>query len=69
MKRRDISAFLGRAAIAWPFATRAQQPTPVIGWLSFGAPESDNVIRVTGFRPGLNESGYVEGRNVAVEYR
>jgi putative ABC transport system substrate-binding protein len=50
-------------------ALRAQQPMPVIGYLSIGSPESDNIPpRLTAFRQGLNETGYVEGRNVAIEY-
>jgi putative tryptophan/tyrosine transport system substrate-binding protein len=59
---------LGGAMTA-PRTLRAQQKAmPVIGWLSIGSPESDNAIRLTGFRRGLNEGGYVEGRNVAIEY-
>jgi putative tryptophan/tyrosine transport system substrate-binding protein len=42
---------------------------PAIGWLSIGSPESDNAVRLTGFRRGLDEAGYVEGRNVTIEYR
>ena len=42
---------------------------PVIGWLGTGSPESDNAVRVVPFQQGLNETGYVEGRNVAIEYR
>jgi len=68
MRRRDFITFLGSAA-AWPLAARAQQQTmPVIGFLSFGSPES-NAVRLTGLRRGLNESGYVEGRNFVFEYR
>jgi len=48
---------------------RAQQPKPVIGWLSIGSPEFDDAVRLTGFRQGLGDTGYVEGRNVAIEYR
>jgi putative ABC transport system substrate-binding protein len=69
MKRRELMLFLGSAVIA-PRALRAQQKAmPVIGYLSPGSPESDNDVRLTGFRQGLNETGYIEGRNVAIEYR
>jgi putative ABC transport system substrate-binding protein len=52
-----------------PLAARAQQPAmPVIGYLNFGSPESDTP-RLTGLRRGLNQTGYVEGRNFLVEYR
>jgi len=53
----------------WPVAARAQQPTmPVIGYLNSGSPEADP-SRLTGVRRGLNETGYVEGRNLQIEYR
>jgi len=69
MRRRDFITLLGSAAATWPLVARAQQQTmPVIGFLSFGSPES-NAVRLTGLRRGLNESGYVEGRNFVFEYR
>ena len=68
--RREFITLLGGAAAAWPIMARAQQSStrPVVGYLSSGSPESD-IFRITGLRHGLNDAGYIEGRNVTVEYR
>ena len=69
MKRREFITLLGAAGAAWPRAGRAQQPSmPVVGFLHPSSPEPFGHI-VNGFRRGLNDSGFVEGQNVAIEFR
>jgi len=72
MMRRELLQWLGRAAIAWPVAARAQQKAmPVIGWLSNLSIDSPVLAQggIAAFRQGLSKAGYVEGQNVAIEYR
>ena len=69
MKRREFITLVGGAALACPIAARAQQPAmPVIGVLSSQTRETESA-RIGAVRQGLNETGFVEGRSAAIEYR
>jgi putative tryptophan/tyrosine transport system substrate-binding protein len=66
--RRELLAALGGAAVAWPFAARAQHPVPVLGFLSGRSPYESKTV-VGSFGQGLAETGYFESKNVIIEYR
>ena len=69
MKRRNFLAGLVGTTVAWPLTALAQQPAmPVIGFINSASPQPfENYV--AGFRAGLKETGYVDGKNVAIEFR
>jgi putative ABC transport system substrate-binding protein len=68
VRRREFIILFGGAAVAWPFAARAQQPMPLVGWLGSESREAENP-RIIPFRQSLEEAGYVEGQSLKIEYR
>jgi putative tryptophan/tyrosine transport system substrate-binding protein len=68
MRRRQFIGILGSSVAAWSLPVRAQQPMPVIGFLNSSAPDAEG-DRMRAYRRSLGDVGYVEGRNVGIEYR
>jgi putative ABC transport system substrate-binding protein len=68
MRRREFITLVGCAAVVWSFAAHGQSPKPVIGFLRNTTPDESSYL-LTALRKGLNEAGYVEGENLAIEYR
>jgi putative ABC transport system substrate-binding protein len=68
MKRREFMTLLGGAAVAWPLAARAQQTTPVVGFLR-STPSAPFMHLVAAFQQGLRDEGFIEGQSVSIEYR
>jgi putative ABC transport system substrate-binding protein len=67
MRRRDFVTLVGGIAAAWPFAVRAQQGMPIVAWVHSGSPDS-NARHLAAFWEGLNETGFIQGQNLTVEY-
>jgi putative ABC transport system substrate-binding protein len=68
MRRRELITHLGGAATVWPLVAFAQSAVPIIGFVSSRS-AADSTALVAAFRKGIGEAGYVEGQNIAVEYR